>query len=158
MKKTGFLKTTESKVIIGILATVIVIIALIVIICGLLIYLITTPQSGESLFEMYILEPVPESVQIIDSYDGIHNLDPDECVHFAISPEDFQLILESRDWEIVPEGSYLGADCMPSTPPPSLGEDVLIYYFVPREKVEEVIFTNSEMNEVYYSYLNLNRR
>ena len=41
-------------------------------------------------------------------------------------------------------------------PPPSLGKNVITYLFIPRERDFEVIFTNTQMSEVYYFYFDGN--
>ena len=140
-----------------------IVIILVVICCGYPVLFFTfgiTPPSGDHLFSEFILTPMPKSVKVLDSYDGDSNLDPDYCLHFKISPDDFQLILASRKWEVVSEEPFPhGVECSHwSSPPIPLGSNFIIYSFVPGEKDVEVMFTNSQMNEVFYYYFNGNTR
>ena len=116
------------------------------------------PRSGNQLFKDLILKPIPESVEVLDSFDGSPDFYPDECLHFKISPADFQLVLASKEWVTVSKAPF-GLQCdlgNPawdfSFPPPALGSDIVIYKFIPYENSFELMFTNSEMDEVYYYY------
>jgi len=160
MKKAGFLKTTQSKIVVGTIALIIICLADIAL-CGglpaLLYAYIRTPRSGDQLFKDSVLDPMPRSVEVLDSYDGGPDLHPDNCLHFKISPADFQLVLASRKWEVVSKEPLGGAECEPwPSPPPSLGSNVKIYSYIPGKKDIEVMFTNSEMNEVYYYFFDGN--
>jgi len=150
-KKEGFLKTIKSKT--AIVTTVLIFI------CGGLFIFSFVPRSSNQLFENYILNPIPESVEILDSFDGSPNFYPDECLYFKISPADFQLILEAKKWQTSPENGLGGFQCGNfdahwyfTFTPPSFGKNVATYTFIPREKDIEVMFVNSQMNEVYYFY------
>jgi hypothetical protein len=151
-KKIGFLKTLKSW-------TAIVTIVLIFV-CGVLPLLSFIPRSGNRLFKDYILNPMPKTIKVIDSYDGSPEFYPDTCLHFKSSPDDFQRILASKKWEVVSDDRFAGLTCTESTknpwdftiPPPSLGSNVITYTFVPNERDYEVMFTNTQMNEVYYYY------
>lgn len=155
IKKVGFLKTVKSK-------STWAIIVLLVVSSGLLyLFFVSEPiqRSGNQLFQDLILNPVPKSVEFLDSFDGSPNFYPDECLHFKISPADFQHILASKNWEIVsdPPTSRLQCDFKNSAwdfsfPPPLLGNNVITYTFIPRKRDFEVMFTNTQMNEVYYFY------
>jgi hypothetical protein len=155
MKKIGFLKTTKSKIMVGIIVMIIMCMADIAFCFGLpalLFVYAETPRSGDQLFKDFILDPMPKSVKVLDSYDGGPDLRPDNCLHFKISPADFQLVLTSRKWEFVSEDPNR-AECRPwPSPPPSLGRNVIIYSYVPGKNNIEVMFTNSQMNEVYYYF------
>ncbi|MHC1782402.1 MAG: hypothetical protein AB9891_06515 [Anaerolineaceae bacterium] len=150
-KKEGFLKTIKSK-------TALVTIVLIFMCVGFFIFSFI-PRSENQLFEGYILKPIPESIEVLDSFDGRPNFYPDECLHFKISPADFQLILAAKNWQTASEGNLGGFQCGDvdshwyfSFTPPSFGNNVVTYTFIPREKDIEVMFVNSQMNEVYYFY------
>ncbi len=56
-------------------------------------------RSGDKLFKIFLLDPIPNSVTILHSQDdggfGDYIL-----LHFKISPDDFNLILASKKWEI----------------------------------------------------------
>ena len=150
-KKEGFLKTIKSK-------TAIIIIVLIFM-CGGFFIFSFIPRSGNRLFKDIILNPIPKSVEILDSYDGGANFYPDICLHFKSSPDDIQLILESKKWEIDSDATFVGFTCSGSTkdwrftfPSPSSGNNVIIYTFVPRERDFEVMIINTQMTEVYYKY------
>ena len=111
-----------------------------------------TPRTGNQLFKDAILNPIPKSVVVLDSFDPSPDFQPDLCLHFKISPSDFKLILASRKWKVVSENP-IGAECEPwLSMPPSLGSNVIIYSFVPEKNDVEVMFTNTQMDEVYYYY------
>lgn len=150
-KKEGFRKAITSKTAIF---TIIVIFM-----CGGLFILFFIPRSSNQLFADLILKPVPESVEILDSFNGSANFYPDECLHFKIAPADFQLVLAAKDWQTAPEYSSGGFNCGYSdalwnfrSTPPSFGSNVVTYTFIPGEKDIEVMFVNIQMNEVYYFY------
>jgi hypothetical protein len=150
-KKGGFLKTVKSK-------TTIVTIVLIFACVGFFISSFI-PRSSNRLFENYILKPIPESVEVLDSFDGSPNFDPDECLHFKISPADFQLILIAKNWQTAPEAGLGGFQCGNfdshwyfTFTPPSFGNNVATYTFIPAENDIEVMFVNSQKNEVYYFF------
>jgi hypothetical protein len=148
-KKEGFQKTVKSK-------TVIISVVLIFLCSGLFISSFI-PRSGNRLFRVFILEPIPKSVKILDSYDGGANFYPHTCLHFTVSPDDFQLILESKDWEIDSDKDIRGFTCLGNEKkwgfyPPSQKNDVIIYSLVPRERDREILITNAQMTEVYYQY------
>jgi hypothetical protein len=116
------------------------------------------PPSGNQLFKDYILDPIPKSIKVLDSYDGYRDFRPDVCLHFKTSPDDFQLILASKSWKIVSEAP-IGLECEPGNkswdfdfPPPLLGSNVTTYTFIPRERDIEIMFINTQKNEVYYFY------
>jgi hypothetical protein len=151
-KEVGFLNAIKSR-------TAIVLIILIFI-CGGIFISGFIPRSGNQLFKDYVLNSMPKSMKIIDSYDGSTEFYPQTCLHFKISPDDFQLILASRKWEVDSGDTPARLTCNDSLknpwdfpfPPPSLGNDVVIYTFVPRERDREILITNTQMNEVYYKY------
>jgi len=154
-KKVGFLKAVQSKIAV----TVIVLIFM----CGgippLLFVWSITPRSGNQVFKDFIINPIPESVEVLESFDGSPNFYPDECLHFKISPADFQLILASKNWKTVSDTPISDLQCELgneawdfSFPPPSLGNNVITYTFVPQENEIEILFTNAQMNDVYYFY------
>lgn len=151
-KKEGFLKTIKSR-------AVIVTTVVLIFVCVGLFILSFVPLSSNQLFKNYILKPIPESVEILDSFDGGPDFYPDACLHFKISPADFQLILAAKNWQIVPENNVGGFSCGEhdaywdfASTPPSFGSNVVTYTFIPFEKDIEVMFVNSQMNEVYYYY------
>lgn len=150
-KKEGFQKTILSK-------TAILTIVLIFI-CGGLFIFSFIPRSENQLFKDYLLNPIPESIEILDSFDGSPNFYPDECLHFKISPADFQLILAAKNWQTASEDNLGGFQCGNSDThwyftftPPSFGKNVETYTFIPGENEIEVMFVNSKMNEVYYFF------
>jgi hypothetical protein len=151
-KEVGFQKAVKSK-------TAIVLIVLIFF-CGGFFISGFIPRSGNQLFKDYILDPIPKSVKVIDSYDGSTEFYPQTCLHFKISPDDFQLILASRKWKIDSDDTPFRLVCNDSLknpwdfpfPPPSLGSNVITYTFIPNERDDEIMFTNAQMNEVYYKY------
>jgi hypothetical protein len=154
-RKVGFKKAIRSKTAISMLV--------LVFFCGvvpsILFVLGSNPRSGEQLVKDFVLNPVPMSVEVLDSYDASPNFDPIYCLHFKIAPGDFQKILESKQWEPVTHTKYNGFQCDYrnsawdfSFPPPALGENVKTYIFNPNERSSEYLFTNSQMNEVYYYY------
>jgi hypothetical protein len=151
-KEIGFLKAVKSK-------TAIVLIVLIFM-CGGLFISGFIPRSGKQLFKDYILNPMPKSVKILDSFDGNPDFYPETCLHFKISPDDFQLILASKKWEVVSDDTFVSLSCSDSLKspwdftysPPPLGGNVIIYTFIPNERDDEIMFTNAQMNEVYYKY------
>ena len=150
-KKEVFLNAIKSK-------TAIVTTVLIFICAGFFIFSFI-PRSSNQLFENYILKPIPESVEILDSFDGSPNFYPDECLHFKISPADFQLILAAKNWQTAPEDGLGGFQCGDvdshwyfTVTPPSFGNNVTTYTFIPRENDIEIMFVNAQMNEVYYFF------
>ncbi len=155
-KKEGFRKTIKSKTAI---VSIVLIFIVLIFMCGGFFNFSFIPRSSNTLFENYILKPIPESVEVLDSFDGSPNFYPDECLHFKTSPADFQLILAVKNWEIAPEEGLGGFQCGNfdshwyfTFTPPSFGNKVATYTFVPRENDIEVMFVNSQMNEVYYFY------
>jgi len=161
IKKVGFLKAIKSKTAV----ILIVLIALCVSAPALFFGLDLLPRSGDHLFKDHILKPVPDSVEILDSFDGSPGFYPDDCLHFKISPADFQLVLASKKWETVSDSElpFSSLECefgnsawSFSYPPPALGSDVTTYTFIPYKRDIEIMFTNDEMNEVYYFYFNGN--
>ena len=152
VKKVGFLETVKSKI-----AGVIVWIAICVGLPALLFVWGSLPRSGNQLFKDFIMNPVPKSVEVLNRYDGDVDFNPNTCLHFKTSPTDFQLILASKKWETVSEAPFISLECnlrkSPwgfTFPPPSLGGNVITYTFIPREGDVEIMFTNTQMNEVYY--------
>jgi len=154
-KKVGFKNTVKSKTAVIILACIFL--------CGVLPILSflwgSIPRSGNQLFEDYVLKPIPESVKVLDSFDGGPDFYPDACLHFKISPADFRLILASKKWQIGSAVPVSGLQCDYKNPawdfmfpPPLLGSDVITYTFIPYERDFEVMFTNTQTNEVYYFY------
>jgi hypothetical protein len=152
--KSGDLKTVKSKI-----AGVIVWIVICVGLPALFFVWWSLPRSGNQLFKDFILTPMPKSVDVLDSYDGDPALNPDYCLHFKIAPADFQQIVASKNWQIVSDAPIGGLQCDYKNPawafmfpPPSLGSTVTTYTFIPRERDFEIMFTNPQMNEVYYFY------
>jgi len=156
IKKVGFLNAVKSEAAVTIIIWIFI--------CGGLPLLLFIPRSGNKLFKDFVLNPIPKSVKVLDSFDGEPEFYPEICLHFKISPDDFRLILSSENWKI--DSSYTSArlTCSDSLknpwdfpfPPPSLGSNVIVYTFVPRENVFERMITNTQMNEVYYRYINGN--
>ena len=152
IRKVGFLKTVKSKTAVSIIVWMAI--------CGglpaLLFIWSSIPRSGDQLFKDFILDPMPKSVKVLDSYDGSPNFDPDDCLHFTISSDDFKLILASKNWKVVSEQPD-GVECLPAVfPPPSLGSNLMIYSYIPGERDREVMVTNSQTSEVYYYYFDGN--
>ncbi len=102
-KKVGFKKAIKSR-------TSLVFIIIIIVMCSCLPTLLSIrgfiPRSGDHLFKDHVLKPIPESVEVLDSYDGAPDFIPNECLHFEISPADFQLVLASKEWETVSKAPY----------------------------------------------------
>jgi len=148
-KTEGFQKAVKSKP---------VIVSAIVILLWVGFFLsFFIPRSGNQLFRDFILDPIPQSVKILDSYDGGANFYPHTCLHFTISPDDFQLILESDEWEIDFDKDVRGFRCLGDEKKwgfysPSQKNDVIIYVLVGRERDSGIMVTNAQMNEVYYQY------
>lgn len=149
IKKIGFLKAAKSKTALSIIAWIFV--------CGGLPALLfawgSIPRSGNRLFKDLILNPMPKSVEVLDSYDGDPDLAPDYCLHFKISPADFRLVLASKKWKTVSDVRSASFDCESlDFPSVSLTGKVVIYEFIPLKNDYEIMFTNAQMNEVYYFY------
>ena len=153
IRKVGFLNAVKSKTAVTIIVWIVL--------CGGLPALLflwgSIPRSGNQLFKDFIMNPVPKSVEVLNRYDGDVDFNPNTCLHFKISPADFQLILASKKWETVSEAPFISLECnlrkSPwdfTFPPPSLGGNVITYTFIPREGDVEIMFTNTQMNEVYY--------
>ena len=154
-KKIGFKNAVKSKTALALIASIFV--------CGVLPIWGALPRSGNQLFKIFVLNPVPKSIEVLDVYDGGDDFNPNTCLHFKTSPDDFQLILASKKWETVSEVPYISFECNLRKspwdfrfPPPSLGDNVITYTFIPREHDVEIMFTNPQMNEVYYFYHNGN--
>lgn len=151
--KKGFKNTIKTKEGIFLL----VLLTLLIVLPALSVYAFVTPHSGRQLFEIYLLNPVPKSVDIIESYDGGPDLNPETCLHFKVAPDDLKLILHDRKWEPVSDTEYSGIDCGLnnkawefSFPPPALGENVQTYTYIPYKRDFEYLFINSQMNEAYF--------
>lgn len=115
------------------------------------------PRSSNQLFRDFILDPVPESVKILDSYDGGANFYPHTCFHFKISPDDFQRILETQEWEVDPNGGFGSFTCLGSErewgfSSPSQKDNVVMYTLILGERDRVIMTVNEEMTEVYYRY------
>jgi len=150
-KKVGFLRAVKSKTALAIIV--------LIFICGgippLLFISMSTPLSGNQIFEDLILDPIPESVEILGSFDGSPDFRGDYCLHFKISPDDFKLILADKDWEVVSEKPF-GVECEPGPHiPESLDDNVIIYYY-DENNISKIMVTNTQMSEVYYSLWNGN--
>lgn len=154
-KKVGFQEALRSKNVASILVTIFL--------CGVLPALLFVwgliPRSGNQLFKHFILDPAPKSVKVLESYDGGPDWNPDYCLHFTISPADFQLILAAKGWQTVSEPPFTSLDCGRSTDPKnftfslsSLGSNFITYIFIPRERDGEVMYINAQMNEGYYFF------
>ena len=116
-------------------------------------------RSGEKLFGVFLLNPIPESVTILHSQDdGV--LRDYILLHFKIAPNDFEQILELKEWKISsfpPDANGYYAD----TDHPSvswwnlhsLGKNASHYYinikYDGHERFEN-IWVNSQKNEVYF--------
>jgi hypothetical protein len=151
--KKGFKNTIKTRE--GII--LLVLISLLIGLPALSVYAFVTPHSGKQLFEIYLLNPVPKSVEIIDSYDGGPDLYPETCLHFKIAPADLKMILEKYKWEPISKTKFSGIDCGYqnkewdfSFPPPALGENVKMYTFIPYKRDFEYLFFNAQMNEAYF--------
>ncbi|MEA5077852.1 MAG: hypothetical protein VB013_04705 [Anaerolineaceae bacterium] len=150
-KKNGFRKTIKSLPSIAAISTLLLL--------GGMFILAFIPASSRQLFRKYLLKPVPESVKILQSYDGSPDFYPDECLHFKISPADLQLILAAKEWQNSPDIQLGDFQCGGyeeqwdfSFSPQDTGNNVSTYTFVPLENDIEVMFVNSETNEVYFIY------
>jgi len=98
---------------------------------------------------------MPKSVTVLDSkdesdYDGVW------CLHFKISPNDFQLILASKKWEVVSEPP-INVDCG-TWSSLSLGGNAITYSYIPFYNGIEIMLANSSMNEVYFYAIDSNTR
>jgi hypothetical protein len=136
-----------------------ILILIVVCCCGSMVIMFITDKarSGDELFEDLVLDPKPESVVVIDSYDGGFDFNPDYCLHFKMSPGDFQRILAAKKWELGSDPGFSGLQCdldNPawnfSFPPPLLKDNVITYTFIPRERDIEILFVNSQMTEAYF--------
>ena len=143
------LKTTKSKFIAGVIALFTVILC-----CVFFGY---SPQrSGEEMFRDLVLDPMPKSVTVLDGYNN--GWDGVVWLHFKISPSDFSLILNSKNWQEHPD-FLIGADGTENSEvsdwwhPQSLGENAIKYYVVidsnHHEQIEN-IWVNEQRDEVYY--------
>jgi hypothetical protein len=116
-------------------------------------------RSGEKLFRVFLLDPIPSSVSILNSQDdggfGDYIL-----LHFKISPDDFDLILTSKKWEVYPPdiiGGYYSESEVPKELSwwslRSLDKNAIGYYFNIGDgcdKEWQNIWINSQRNEVYF--------
>jgi hypothetical protein len=116
-------------------------------------------RSGENLFSVFLLDPLPESVTILQSQDDGFLRDY-TLLHFKISPEDFNRILETKKWEVSSfspsaNGYYTDTD-YPNTTRwnlQSLGKNASHYYIgieYDGHKRFENIWVNSQKTEVYF--------
>jgi len=150
-KKVGLQRAIKSK-------TALIIIFFIFI-CGglppLLFVSMSTPRSGNQLFEDLILDPIPESVEVLDSFDGSTDFRAEHCIHFRISPDDFKLILATKNWKVVSEDPF-APECEFMPPPPALLDSNIIMYTYDENNITEVMVTNTQMSEIYYYFWNGN--
>ena len=115
-------------------------------------------RSGNKLFKVLILDPMPSSVIVLHSQDEIMGFGGMIWLHFKISPDDFNLVLKSKKWEFQPD-FLIGADESEVSEikdwwsPQSLGNNAKKYFVILKydghERVE-TIWVNSQRNEVYY--------
>jgi hypothetical protein len=143
------LKTTMSKFIAGITTLLIITLC-----CGF--FLFPTQRSGEEMFRSSVLDPMPKSVTILNSYND--GWDGVVWLHFKISPSDFDLILKSKNWQEHPD-FLIGADTVGNEEVKDwwnarlLGDNAIKYYVVVdydgHERIEN-IWVNEQRDEVYY--------
>jgi|GEM_PF-4512401 hypothetical protein len=110
-------------------------------------------RSGDKLFEVFLLDPIPDSVNIIHSQDS-GGFDGYILLHFKISPDDLNLILTLQKWQIT-STSYVQADYPNVTwwNLKSLGENTTEYYLNFGDSCDEQwrsMWVNSQKNEVYF--------
>lgn len=150
-KKNGFRKTIKSPPSIAAISTILLL--------GGIFILSFIPTSSKQIFKTFLLKPIPESVQILESYDGSPEFYPDKCLHFKISPDDFKLLLAAKNWQKSTDLHLSSYDCGNYDEPwnflftpQDIGNNVYTYTFVPQENDIEVMVVNSETNEVYFIY------
>jgi hypothetical protein len=112
--------------------------------------------SGDKLFSGNVLDPMPKSVTILNSYNN--GWDGVVWLHFKISPSDFNLILKSKNWQEHPD-FLIGADAAGNEEVKDwwnaqlLGDNAIKYYVVidydGHERIEN-IWVNAQRDEVYY--------
>jgi len=132
-----------------------VVVFLLIIFITLLCYaLLQFQRPGNKLFRTLILDPIPNSVTILHSQDEIM-AGGIIWLHFKISPDDFNLILKSKNWEV---RSDLGTGEPNSSignwwNPQSLGDNATVCFVIfnyDGHQRDETIWVNSQKNEVYY--------
>jgi hypothetical protein len=139
------------------------IIGTIVLVAGILfcVFLsIPSRRSGEELFKDIVLDPVPRSVIVLHSQDNETGFDGRLWLHFKISPDDLDLVLNSEKWEFDPEISYQISNYDAKTKdwwsPQSLGNNITQYSMLIKSdgdrKRIKYMWVNSQRNEVYLLY------
>ena len=68
--------------------------------CGCSLLGIESARTGNELFVVQVLDPMPTSVTVFHSQDEILFFEPKNWLHFTIAPDDFELILATESWEI----------------------------------------------------------
>lgn len=110
-------------------------------------------RSGDKLFKLFLLNPIPDSVNIIHSQDN-GGFDGYILLHFKVSPDDLNLILTSQKWQITSR-SYVETDYRNVTwwNLESLGEHTTEYHLNIGHGCDEQwrnIWVNPQKNEVYF--------
>ena len=138
------------------------IVGLIVLVAGIIFCAflsIPSRRSGEELFKDIVLDPIPSSVIVLHSQDNETGFDGRLWLHFKISPDDLDLVLNSEKWELNPEISYqISNDGKMKSwwSPLSLGNNIMQYSILIKSdgdrKRIKYMWINSQRNEVYLLY------
>jgi hypothetical protein len=127
-------------------------------------------RSGEKLFKIFLLDPIPNSVTILNSQDD-DGFGDYIFLHFKISPEDLSRILTSEEYEttaFIPIGGYYNDTDVPTGLTwwdlHSLGKNATEYsvniQYETREGYQheryQTIWVNSQQDEVYFKVTFIN--
>jgi len=138
----------------------VIIALLIVTLCCAILVIPGKSRSGDELFQVLVLDPMPASAIVLHSQDNETGFDGRLWLHFKISPDDFNLILASKKWQIDPDSTdFMGSDQKVAGwwKPQSLGENVVEYSLLLKSdgnrKRVEYMWANSQRIEGYLFYL-----
>ncbi len=117
--------------------------------CGLTLF---EDRSGDELFKTFVLDPIPDSVNILHSHDEVLLFDPSIWLHFTIAPEDYDLILASEAWT-VDDSAFDGIYNTPVEDwwkPESLEGRTKYYVQFGDRGWWKTMWVNAQKNEVYF--------
>jgi hypothetical protein len=116
-------------------------------------------RSDEKLFKVFLLDPIPKSVTILESQDD-RGFGDYILLHFKISPDDFNSILASEKYKISDLGPSISGYYTDTENPEitwwnlrSLGKNATNYYvsieYDGHQRYQN-IWVNKQKNEVYF--------
>ena len=115
-------------------------------------------RSGTELFAVFLLDPVPDSVEILHSEDAPFFFDNAVWLHFRITPDDFEAVLQADGYVPVEKDEQWGGGgvILEWWKPEALGDDAESFECTDEceaERLHKRIWVNVERTEVFFSGL-----